>query len=208
MICGVGINDIIGSTNKKHPDYVVYKFWKNMITRSYSNYTHNLQPTYIGTIVCDEWKYISNFKEWFFLNYKEGYQLDKDIIDGTSKIYSPQTCAFVPSLINSCVLSSETSEYPLGVSYHKKHKDMIKERSKPYESLIRKYGRQKTIGTYSTPEEAHKAWQIAKRDYLLELIDKYKNDVIVEVIQGLQRRVDILNDDIKNNRETKSLSKV
>lgn len=58
------------------------------------------KPTYEGCTVCDEWLYFSNFKKWFDENYIEGFQLDKDIIIRGNKVYSPQTCCFVPKEIN------------------------------------------------------------------------------------------------------------
>lgn len=212
LVYGIGINDVYGDCIRTSEFIIVYSAWKGMLQRCYSPIWLEKHPSYIGTKVCDEWKYYSNYKSWHLNNYIEGYELDKDIIDGKSKIYSPYTCSFVPPLINTCILdggnTSYSSPYPLGVSYHKKAKQMKNERSRPYETNITLYGKRKNLGSFKTPEEAHKAWQFTKRDYLLELINKYCNDVVPEVIQGLQRRVDILNYDIKNSRETKSLSKV
>lgn len=211
MLYNRGIQDIPGDANKNNQDYKVYATWCAMYVRCYSNVKQKTRPTYIGTTVCDEWIYYSNFKKWYLNNYIEGYDLDKDIIDGTSKIYSPKTCAFVPNIINSCIIDGNASSsrtYPIGVHYRSKPSDMINEFTNPYQARLCKYKKRVSCGCFSTPEEAHRAWQIAKRDYLLELMSMYCNDVVPEVIQGLQRRVDILNDDIKNNRETKSISKV
>jgi hypothetical protein len=59
-----------------------------------------------------------------------------------------------------------------------KKRNKKNERSRPYETNITLYGKRKNLGSFKTPEEAHKAWQFTKRDYLLELINKYCNDAL------------------------------
>ena len=98
LLQGHGINDMknikgIGKTK-------CYITWKHMLERCYSSKYHKTQPTYIGCRVCDDWKTLSKFKQWFDINYVEGFQLDKDIIDQTNKEYSPTNCMFVPKSIN------------------------------------------------------------------------------------------------------------
>ncbi|AMM43628.1 HNH endonuclease [Pectobacterium phage vB_PcaM_CBB] len=202
MVSGVGIYDGPSGINRNK---LIYNIWAAMIKRCYSEDYLSRNPSYIGTEVCDEWKYYSNFEEWFKQNYNDGYQLDKDIIAGDMKLYSPATCAFVPSFINTAILTNRiSSEYPLGVSY-KKHKKFVF--AKPYVSQIKKFGKVKSLGMYSTPEEAHRAWQLEKIKYFQELIERfsYLDD---KILNGIQRRIFLLEDDIKNNRITKILNKV
>ena len=68
--------------------------------------------------VCDEWLTYSNFEKWFNKNYKEGQQLDKDILFEGNKLYSPETCCFVPSDINTMMITRQTKKscLPTGVS--------------------------------------------------------------------------------------------
>ena len=184
-----------------------------MLKRCYSVSYLRKNPSYYGTVVCDEWLTYSNFKQWCITKYIPGYELDKDIIGGDKKIYSPETCCFVPTALNGCLKEGQKrkqKENPLGTSYHKKHKDMINERSKPYEAQIKKYYNKSQIklGMFKTAKEAHKAWQKAKRDYLLELIEEFKNDVSADVIKGLQLRVDILEYHLKFDLITKTINKI
>lgn len=212
MILGKGINDIKGDSSLKSEHYKIYGLWHAMLNRCYSTSFHKRNPSYIGTIVCDEWLLYSNFKKWCLDNYIEGYELDKDIIGGNKRIYSPDTCAFIPRAINGTLIEPQNKKQnnPLGVYKHKKSNGMINERKKPYEAAIKthKMKKAKCLGMFVTAEEAHKAWQIAKRDYFIELIEQFKNDVIPEVIQGLQRRIDILQYDIDNNLITATINKV
>mgnify|MGYP007124213904 CR=1 FL=1 len=89
-----------------------------MIKRCYSSKVQQKRQTYIGCSVCEEWKYFSNFKQWYDTNYKEGFDLDKDILVEGNKIYSPDTCCFVPHYLNSVLLDcgKARGDLPLGVT--------------------------------------------------------------------------------------------
>ena len=71
--------------------------------------------SYKGVEVCEEWYNFQNFAEWCetqkFLNAKDvkgkSYQLDKDILVKGNKIYSPDTCCFVPPEINSLFINAK-----------------------------------------------------------------------------------------------------
>lgn len=93
---GVGINDVKEYTKGTKP----YLVWKSMLARCYSDYTRRTNPAYDGCSVCEEWLTFSNFRNWFFDNYRDGMQLDKDIIVPGNKVYSPETCCFVPQEVN------------------------------------------------------------------------------------------------------------
>lgn len=95
-ICGVGVNDYLGRVIIDNKAILSYQTWKDMIIRCYGN----RERGYKDCKVCDEWLKFSNFKKWFDENYKEGYVLDKDIINFGNKEYSPNNCIFVPSAIN------------------------------------------------------------------------------------------------------------
>ncbi|AFC21632.1 HNH endonuclease [Cronobacter phage vB_CsaM_GAP32] len=81
---------------------------------------------------------------------------------------------------------------------------MINEYKKPFYSQLNN----KSLGSFETNEEAHLAWQLAKRDSLTCLIKKYKDIVNPDVINGLQKRIDILTNDIDNNLITATLNKI
>ena len=100
---------------------VVYSIWSGMLRRCYSDIELRKKPSYIGVTVCDEWHSLSNFKKWFDDNYVEGYQLDKDILaNGTSKVYSPDTCCFIPAQLNAMLTKRDRDrgDLPLGVTKH------------------------------------------------------------------------------------------
>lgn len=95
-VAGVGTNDIIGSIGTK-----AYKAWANMLGRCYYKKCLDRKPSYNGCSVCDDWLMFSNYKKWYDSHHIEGWHCDKDIIVPNNKIYSPETCVYVPPSINA-----------------------------------------------------------------------------------------------------------
>lgn len=79
-------------------------------------------PTYSECSVCEEWKSFSNFCEWCINYYyeipNEEMHLDKDILLKGNKIYSSETCIFVPQRINKLFTKNNKNrgDYLIGVS--------------------------------------------------------------------------------------------
>jgi len=125
-VFGVGYIGI-GNYSTKQKD--IYFGWSSMIRRCYSKVYQNLQPTYIGTKVCDEWHNFQNFAKWYDENFPkhiEGvrFQLDKDLLqqDIMDRIYSPETCVFLPSYVNSFLPNRNKKLEPVGIYWNKKLK--------------------------------------------------------------------------------------
>lgn len=102
----------------------VYSLWKSMIRRCHTNGDEKLH-TYKDVTVCGEWLYFQNFAKWYYENYNpktmQGWDLDKDILCSDYKIYSPETCCFIPQELNK-MFSSNTvkkSGLPRGITYNK-----------------------------------------------------------------------------------------
>lgn len=100
LVYDVGVDDLqeVIFIGGKTPKF--YQTWKGMLERCYSSKYQKKFTTYVGCYVCDEWKYLSNFKTWFDANYVEGFELDKDILVKGNKVYSADTCRFIPKYIN------------------------------------------------------------------------------------------------------------
>ena len=86
---------------------MAYEYWHRMIERCYSKkYLKKHIRYYLICTVCDEWLNYYNFNSWFKENYYEIENdndricLDKDILVKGNKVYSPETCVFVPNRIN------------------------------------------------------------------------------------------------------------
>jgi len=99
--------------------------------------------------------------------------IDKDILIKNNKIYSPDTCIFVPNKINSLFTKRQNSRgnFQIGVSIPDKQYITYKA------ELNIGNGRKKYIGNYQTPEEAFQAYKIAKEEYIKQVADEYKNRI-------------------------------
>ena len=167
-VCGVGINDLV--TEEQQVDGVCansYKAWHAMINRCY-NENYKCPTYYKDCVVCDEWLRFSNFKKWFDDNYIDGYALDKDILVKGNKVYSPDTCCFVPQGINSIFTKRQNyrGKYPIGVFRN----------YKGYGAKVTLYGTQKHLGTYNTIEKAFVAYKQAKEAHIKEVAEKYYSE--------------------------------
>lgn len=166
LICGFGINDLAPNECRK----IVYVVWRSMICRCYDKKYQESKPTYIGCKVCDEWRYLSAFKKWFDDNYVDGYQLDKDILASGNKIYSPDTCCFVPPEINVLLISSGArgNGLPRGVYRYGRNR-----RFSAIISDVSHKNRHITIGLYDTAEEALMAFDQARRNKIHSIAQEY-----------------------------------
>lgn len=155
-VLGVGVNDVPGS--KGDPLYIL---WISMLQRCYSDSYQARQPTYKGCSVCEDWLTFSNFKEWCEKNSWEGKELDKDLSEYGNKLYSPDTCVFLPREINAVFKSrKERPGLPIGVY----SKDM-----KRFYASAMEFGIQKRLGIFDSPEEAHHAYLSNRAKYISEL---------------------------------------
>lgn len=166
IIFGVAHFDINEAYNIDKQTKIAHDVWYNMLQRCYYTKYQESHPTYKGCSVCDKWLYFSNFKKWFDNNYIEGYVLDKDILVNGNKIYSPDTCCFVPQEINALIITrtSHRNKNIKGVSITKYGK---------YAAFIHKNKKTVNLGHYDTLEEAFSVFQSAKAEYVKALSKKY-----------------------------------
>ncbi len=142
--------------------------WSKMFTRSYCKKYQQRQPTYLGCTVDEQWYNFQNFAEWFENNYVEGWHLDKDILVKGCKIYSPETCCFVPREINNLFTNCISKRnLPIGV---------VKDGNK-FRAQINKGEGVIYLGIFSTIEEAKSKYDIAKKEWCEELAIIYKDRV-------------------------------
>ena len=171
-----GEGEYLSRVNKEKTK--AYITWINVLRRCYNEKERNKYPSYKDVIVCEEWKCFQNFAEWFENNYIEDFHLDKDIICKDCKIYSPETCAFVPQEINKLFTLSEKTRgvYPIGVI-------CVNTRFIAQVSINNK--RQKYLGAFNTPEEAFQVYKTAKEDYIKEVADKWRGQITEQVYQAM-----------------------
>jgi len=183
LVCGWGINDAdypvaLRDGDGKQNMCPIYRCWKHMIERCYSSIQY---PTYIGCRVDERWKYFMAFRAWYLEQApKSGDQLDKDFL-GDGKLYSPETCCFVPRWLNTLFIDCGLArgEWPQGVSYHKS--------SGKYRSIIRRSGKYIHLGYFDTPEEASEVYLKAKAAYVEELLIEFPQ--LPRIAAGVRRKM-------------------
>ena len=188
LVCGVGVNDadyitqpIIDGKRVRCP---AYDAWKGILTRCYSAKHHRRRPTYIGVKVCEEWLGFMAFRKWWVENHVDGWQLDKDLLSD-NRIYSPETCIFVPSWLNHFTIDcgAARGEWPIGVYFDR--------RRRKFESRCRHpFGKKELRGRFSTPDEAHAAWLARKLEIaheLKHLMDDIDARIFPRVIEIISR---------------------
>ena len=207
-VCGIGINDadynvtIHDETGKKIIWTCPYwEKWRGMLKRCYLSSYHVTNPTYVGCTVCEDWHLFSNFKSWMETQDWEDKQLDKDLLVYQNKAYSPETCCFLSSQLNQFLVKngSRRGEYPIGVCYLIKRKQMVKEHINPYQSHISYRGKSFSLGMFNNDFEAHRAWQKAKAALAFDLSLEQTDE---RVKQGLIRVYEKILTDYEQNLET------
>lgn len=169
-------------------DKRAYSLWIDMLARCYDKVVKKNSPTYEGVEVCKEWLCFKTFSEWCennaFFKAKDtrdkSYHLDKDILVRGNKIYSPDTCCFVPHRINTLLLSSKGNrgEYPLGVTWSKTNKKFTC-RVKTGNSKA------KYLGYFNSSEDAFLAYKKAKESLIKDVACEWKGRISDDVYQAL-----------------------
>lgn len=173
-------------------DSIQYKYWRDMLKRCYDEKTLERNPTYCNKSVDECWHNFQNFAKWFDENYyehsKEAMCLDKDILEKGNKIYSPNTCIFVPKRINTLFVKCDKArgQYPIGVSY-KKSKNKYQSRCQTLDGLV-------FLGYYNTPEEAFYKYKEFKEDYIKKVAEEYKDIIPVNLYEAMNKYVVDIND--------------
>ena len=186
-VFGVGIKGLESILDENDEILDSYNCWQNMLRRCYSAKCQEKHPTYIGCSVCDEWLYYSNFKKWYNENYYEienkTSQLDKDVLIKNNKVYSPDTCVFVPNFINNLFTKSQKirGELPIGVCYKKANKKYVARLS------VFKDGKKtrKHLGCFDTADEAFEVYKQAKEEYIKEVADEYKDKIPAKLYEAM-----------------------
>lgn len=168
-----GVGKYKGSLKKEK----VLVTWFGMLRRCYNEKEREKHPSYKGCSVAGEWHNFQNFAQWFYENYIEGFHLDKDILVKGNKVYSPETCCFVPQEINNLLTNRKESRglYYIGVRFL----------NSKFHARIRKKNFYFHLGSYKTPEEAFQAYKTAKEQYIKEIADKWKDKIDPRVYQAM-----------------------
>ena len=175
----------IGIAGTKYPSTIngvltkEYDLWHSMLQRCYSDSYKKNHLTYQGCEVSENFKSYEYFYEWCnqqvgFDNDGNGnpFHLDKDLLVKGNKIYSEDSCVFIPAEINSLLTKSTASrgEHLIGVHWCKK--------GKAFKAQISKNkGKREHLGLFKTEIEAFNAYKQAKEAFVKEQANKWKSQI-------------------------------
>ena len=182
LICGVGFNDRKYPASIGGKDTKEYILWNNLLKRCYCSKTQEERPTYKGCSVSEKFKSYSDFYEWCLTQIgfgQEDYHLDKDLLIKGNKLYSEDTCLFLPSRLNTLLLASKAvrGSLPIGVCAHN---------GKFLAQCLRKPASHH-VGVFDTPELAFLAYKEAKETYIKLQAEKWKDQIDVRAYEALMR---------------------
>ena len=182
-VYGVGIIGAKYPVSEGGIDTKDYTLWCNMLKRCYSDGFKKKRPTYEGCEVSDNFKSYEYFYEWCNQQIgfgNEGWHLDKDLLVKGNKVYSEETCIFIPKDIN-LLLTKRTAlrgEYLIGVCWHKRDKVFVA-------TVNKNRGKRENLGSFKTELEAFNAYKTAKETFVKEQANKWKSQIDLRAYEAL-----------------------
>ena len=157
-----------------------YTHWSSMLARCYTEVYQERFPTYKGCKVDPQWHNFQEFAEW--CRWQIGFDggvLDKDILVKGNKVYSPETCVFVPKEINGLIVcpTKAGKTAPAGISFQTS--------SQKYIVSCAIDGKNKNLGRYSCPEQAFKIYKEFKENLVKEKAEVYKDRLDIRAYTAL-----------------------
>ena len=174
LVQGVGVNDGKYPAKVNGKNVTEYEFWKALLRRCHCPKYQQRQPTYVGCSVSEGFKNYAYFYEWCQNQIgfgQKGFELDKDLLLKGNKVYSEDTCLFLPSELNLLLIYNKASRgtLPVGVSTYRGKFSAQCYRGKPF----------KRIGVFDTPEEAFQAYKEVKESYIKSQAQKWRSFIDV-----------------------------
>ena len=179
LVCGIGVKGMDCPTWDGEKPLIHYTTWGNMLLRC-TKKSWIKRPRYKGTICSENFKSYSFFYEWCnnqigFGNVDERgntWHLDKDLLVKGNKIYSEDTCVFVPHRINVLLTKNNVNRggNPVGVSW-------FKDSSKYMASCGDGFGNKIYLGLFDSKTDAFIAYKTCKEDLIKRLAETYKNHI-------------------------------
>lgn len=169
LVCNVGFNSGKYPATKDGKILKEYDVWRQVLVRCYDPKYQKKKPSYIGCSVSENFKNFTYFYEWARQQIgfgQENYHLDKDLLIKGNKLYSEDTCLFLPQELNSLLLSNKAvrGSLPIGVCAHN---------GKFLAQCLRKPASHH-VGVFDTPELAFLAYKEAKETYIKLQAEKWK----------------------------------
>ena len=174
---GVGKYRASSAPSRQSP---AYKAWVGLIRRTYEpSYLSSGRNIY-GSTVCEEWHNFQNFAEWFYNEPNSDnpeFRLDKGMRVWGGRLYSPETCSYVPKCFHVWMTTKPrvSRELPRGV-----HPSGAK-----YLVMLNGDGRNNYLGTFETVAEAQEVYEYNLHKKYRQLAIEHCDEIHPEVYDNL-----------------------
>jgi hypothetical protein len=154
--------------------------WNNVTARCKEGGSEQLRnPAYVG--VYHTFRGFDDFAEWSVLQkgYGRDWQLDKDILRKGCKVYSKDTCVFVPKCINVFLTSrkSQRGATPIGVRL---------EASGMYSANCKDgHGKGVYLGRFKDAEQAFFKYKMFKEGVAKQIANRWQSEIDPRVYHAL-----------------------
>lgn len=167
----------------------LYKLWFGILVRIHPKQWEKRSPTYRGCTLGDGFNRFSDFAKWAVKQIGfdvPRFQIDKDLLSNGSKVYSPDTCVFVPHQINSLMLWPKSTRcgLPPGVRANRNR----------FEANCKVEGKCTYFGIFDTPELAFEAYKKVKKAEIVRVAELWKEQIDPRAYMAL------INYEIKDRR--------
>ncbi len=174
-VYGVGVLGTKYSSKVSGVHTKEYLLWQRMLERCYSDVYKKQKPTYKDCEVSENFKSYEYFYEWCNSQVGfdvKGFDLDKDLLIKGNKVYSENTCIFIPREINTLLIKREAlrGEYLIGVHWSKKDKTFVAR-------VNSSKGKREYLGSFKTELEAFEAYKQAKESFIKEQANNWKDQI-------------------------------
>lgn len=187
LVYGLGMNDSKCANTIPKGNTREYTIWQQMLFRC-TEQGQAKNQSYIGCTVSDNFKSYSFFYEWCHKQVGFGNRddngkswcLDKDILVKGNKLYSEDTCVFVPHNINLLFTRANKTRgrYCIGVSW-------LKNRSKFMAQCANKSGKQIYLGVFDDEIMAFQAYKSFKEGLIRQAAEGCRNKLDNRVYEAL-----------------------
>lgn len=178
----------IGIGDYSNKDKYLYAIWTGILQRTLSKEYKEKFEAYKDVAICKEWLDFQNFAEWCVI--QKGFQskdesgrvfhIDKDLLSGEVKVYSPKTCCFIPIGINNLFITSghKNKKWPTGVRFSNEKRKFV--------AICKTNGKNKHLGYFDNVEDAFKAYKEFKESHVKIVAEKWKDLISEEVYLAIQ----------------------
>lgn len=187
LVHGIGTKGMRYPTRDEINNLKEYNLWADMLRRCTPEFW-NERPAYTGVTCSENFKSYEYFYEWcqqqngFRSKHDNGrfWHLDKDILVRGNKVYSEDTCVFLPQNINLLITDSKgiRGKYPIGVTFDSRRN---KFQSRCHDGT----GTLKHLGLFYTAEDAFQAYKVYKEVLIKQVANEYRTQIDPRAYQAL-----------------------